>query len=321
MPFDDLTVDEFKRLYYDELLTETQIAERLGTYQVAVNRFRKRHDLPTLGKTGRIEKQLPELTGLQRDLIVGSLLGDGGMRAPSPATARLSEGHSLKQCDYTDWKADILGPYISDRYRAQKRNKEGRVFHTWNYATRTTTRLRPFYDLFYATGPRVFPSGLPELMNPFVLAVWYLDDGGVMNKFHPRITFGLDDLSLERAIRALQKVGLTTRIHEDNNSLCLTFPGQDRVFYDLVGPHIPDCMSFKRPEMSDRKLKDENAKKLTVEVAQRLSAQGCSVAEIARRYGVGSSTARRRVRGERPKKMGRPSRKKEYKVRGCPSGA
>lgn len=307
-PLDDLSVEEFKRLYYEELLTESEIAEQLGTYQVAVNRFRSRHQLPALGKTGRIERQMPDLTDLQRSLIVGSLLGDGSMTAPSSITARFSEGHSLAQRAYTDWKAEIMGEYVSQRYEATK-HKDGRTYESWNFATRTTTKLRPYYDLFYGSGVRVFPGSLTTLMSPFVLAVWYLDDGGIMRKFHPRITFGLDDLSLERSLAGIRALGFRPKVHQEDTCQTITFPGQDLRFYDMIRPYVPACMAYKMPVLSARKLKDENAKLLTVDVAQHLAAQGMSVTEIAAQFGVGRATAKRRVDGEMPKQMGRPARK------------
>jgi len=248
VPIEDLTVEDFQRLYYDELLTESQIAERYGTYQVAVNRFKARHGLENLGKTGRIEKQLDELSSRQRSLIIGSLLGDGSMSAPSPTTARFSEGHSLKQREYTDWKADLLGPYVSSRYPSTKRGEDGREFHAWNFATVSTTRLRPFYDLFYTSGHRVFPATLPEIIDPFVLAVWYMDDGGIMNRYYPRITFGLDNLSLERALEALEALDLSATVHPGNGAKSLTFSGQDDRFFALVREHMPVCMGAKLPQ-------------------------------------------------------------------------
>lgn len=247
MSLDDLTVGEFKRLYYEELLTQKEVAFRFGTYQVAIDRFMTRHKLPALGKTGRIERQLPELSVGQRQLIVGSLLGDGHMSASSPRTARISEGHSLKQRGYTDWKADLMGPYVSQRYETTKR-KDGVVYKAWCYASHTTTHLRPFYDLFYGSGERVFPANLSDLMTPFVLAIWYLDDGSILNKYHPRISYGLGESSLKHALEALGTLGLNAVVHTSAKGQTLCFPGQDGLFFDLVREHIPACMDYKLPQ-------------------------------------------------------------------------
>jgi len=306
----DLTKDVLEHLYLTELLTETQIAEQFNTTQGTVGRRRHKWGIPTLGKTGRIARELPDLTERQRELVVGSLLGDGWMNAPGRRSARFSEGHSLKQRDYTDWKADMLGPFVSQRYEGTKKDKDtGKVYKTWCFSTRSTTLLRPFYDLFYETGERVFPSKLPELMTPFVLAIWYMDDGSIANQFHPRICFGLDEASRKRAFRALRRLGLRPTLHEAGSTISIEFPGQTDEFFTLVGPHVPECMACKLPQESERREQDRNARELTPETARELYDGEMSLTDIARLYGVGRSTVHRRVHTDgAPKRMGRPRR-------------
>lgn len=306
----DLTKGVLEHLYLTELLTEKQIAEKFGTTQGTVGRRRRKWGIPALGRTGRITRELPDLTERQRELIVGSLLGDGWMNAPGRRSARFSEGHSLKQRGYTDWKAELLGPYVSNRYEGTKKDKDtGKVYKTWCFSTRATTRLRPFYDLFYETGERVFPSKLPELLTPFSLAVWYMDDGSIANQFHPRICFGLDELSRKRAFRALRRLGLKPTLHEAGSTISIEFPGQTDEFFALVEPHVPECMAYKVSRESVRREQDRNAKKLTPEKARELYDGEMSLSDIARLYGVGRSTVHRRVHTDgAPKRMGRPRR-------------
>jgi len=311
----DLTKPILERLYLEELLTEKQIADRYQTSQVTIGRRRSKWGIPTVGKTGRITKSLPALTEEQRELILGSLLGDGTMNGSSPKTARFVEGHSLKQRGYTDWKADLLGEFVSQRYEATKTDKEtGKTYKAWLFATRTTTHLREFFDLFYCTGVRVFPSNMVDWMTPRTLAIWYMDDGNISNKFHPRITFGLDDLSRKRAFRALRALGLKPVLHEQGTTISIDFPGQTDQFFEMCAPHIPDCMAYKLPQESERRDQDRNAKKLTPEKARELFDGNMSLTAIAKLYGVGRSTVHRRIHQEgAPKRMGRP--RQSYSLR------
>lgn len=311
----DLTKPILEQLYLEELLTETQIAEMFQTTQATIGRRRRKWGIPTLGKTGRLSQSLPALTDEQREIILGSLLGDGTMNAPSAKTARMVEGHSLKQRAYTDWKADLLGDLVSQRYEATKKDsKTGKVYKAWLFATKTTTHLREFYDLFYGSGERLFPSNLADLMTPRMLAVWYMDDGSISNKFHPRITFGLDDLSRKRAFRALRKLGFRPTLHEQGATISIEFPGQTEQFFEMIGPFIPECMAYKRPQESERREQDKNAKELTSEKARELYDGGMSLTDIANLYGVGRSTVHRRVhQNGAPKRMGRP--RKSYSLR------
>lgn len=294
---EQLTRETLRRLYVEELLTESEIAERYGTYQVKINRLRKKWGIPTLGKTGRRTAKLPALTERQRELILGSLLGDGYLVAPSEHTASFNESHSIKQRDYLHWKGDILGPHCSSYTKTTKREGD-RVFHGERLTGIASTYMREFYDLFYPAPDRVrvFPSDLYKRLTPFALAVWYLDDGGLMHRFHPRITYGLDSLSLYRAKRALRTLGLDPKVHDGNRSHTITFPGQDRLFFEIVGPHIPECMKHKLPNQdTPRRLADKNAKTLAPERARVLYEGGLSLSQIASLYDVGRSTVRRRI--------------------------
>tara|TARA_X000000950_G_scaffold281891_1_gene379559 strand:+ start:2019 stop:2786 length:768 start_codon:yes stop_codon:yes gene_type:complete len=248
----------------------------------------------------------------QHDLLIGSLMGDGYMVVRSSKnTAAFRETHGPDQYGYLQWKADLLEGYTNKIGDCTKRDGD-RVFHSRRLYTKMCEDLRPYYDLFYPDGKRVFPENLPELFSPFALAVWYLDDGSTMGKFHPRITFGLCEVSLERAVAALKTLGLTPTVHVDKRgcSVSIQFPSQSEHFYNLIRPHVPTCMSYKVPVDSDRRLKDRNAKKLTCEKAKELHDGGMSYTDIAKMFGVGLTTARRRVLayGLPPKKMGRPAR-------------
>jgi hypothetical protein len=293
---DDLTREELVRLYLEEGLTEGEIARMYGTYQVKVGRLRKSWGIPTVGKTGRITMSLPPLTDLQREVLTGSLLGDGYMSETGRSSARFSESHSDAQRAYLGWKVDILGPYVSSTTPTEKRVGD-RVFRGTRLNGVACAAMREFYDLFYAAPDRirVFPADLHSRMTPLVLAVWYMDDGSLAKGYHPRIAFGLDEISLRRAVRALRKLGLRPTLHRGNGAWDVTFPGQSDKFFGIVGPHIPACMSYKVPSESARRDADRNARRLTGEGARTLYEGGMSFADIARTFGVGQSTARRRV--------------------------
>jgi hypothetical protein len=294
----DLTPETLRRLYVNDLLPENVIAERYGTYQVKINRLRNKWGIPTVGKTGRRTAALPALTDRQRELVLGSLLGDGYMVAPSAATAAFCESHSIKQSAYLHWKGDILGPHVSSYSPTIKRDGD-KVYHGERLTGVASTHMREWYDLFYPAPERkrVFPSDLYKRLTPLALAVWLMDDGGLMAHYHPRITFGLDPLSLKRAIRAIRRLGLTPKAQPDKcGTHTITFPGQDREFYSLVSPHVPDCMSYKLPsEDTPRRKVDLNAKQLIPERARVLYEGGLSLDDLASLYGVGRSTAKRRV--------------------------
>lgn len=255
-----------------------------------------------------MEQALPPLTDYQKEVLVGSLLGDGHMNAPGSKTGRYSEGHCLDQEPYLLWKAEVFGPYVSTTFNVEKKDKTtGKVYFARWLVTHSSTHLRPMYDLFYRAGQRVFPASLPDLFTPLVLAVWYMDDGSA-GGYNPQIAFGLDDTSLKRAVKALRKLGLNPEVHGEGSQSAFYFPGQADTFFNLVRPHVHPCLAYKVPDLSDRQKADRNAKKLTAETAVLLTAGGMLPGQVGKLFGVGVSTVRRRVHeaGDSPKRMGRP---------------
>jgi hypothetical protein len=294
---DELTEKSLRRMYLEELLTEAEIAEKCGTHQVKIGRMRRRWGIPTLGKTGRLEAKLPDLSERQVELVVGSMLGDGGMRATSSRSASFNESHSLAQESYLRWKGEVLGPYVSRYTPTKKKGSNGKVYRGLQMSTHSCPQLLPYFKLFYPDGGvKVFPSDLYKRVTPFALAVWYMDDGSLTG-INPRIHFGLDDLSLKRARRALRVLGLETKVYGEGGNRSIHFPRKGTHFRWLIEPHIHPDMAYKLPPVKVvRRQRDNNAKKLTPEKASDFYLGGASTEEIASLYGVGTSTVKRRLR-------------------------
>jgi len=286
-----------RHLYLTELLTEKEIATKVGTYQVAINKLRRKWGIPTMGKSGRAAKALGALAQAQVDVLVGTLLGDGSLGATSAASARLLVGHQAKQRPYCGWKADLFEPFTSSRYPLVWKHKAtGKEFDGWGFATHSCPQFRSWYDLFYPAPERVkvFPENLAELLTPLALAVWYMDDGtGGVGSF-PRFSFGLGRTSRKRAVAALRGLGLAPVVYGtggDQAIVCRNRHG----FNQLVAPYLHPCMQYKLTVETPRQVGDRNARRLTPDTAQELYTNGATVPEIALYYGVGTSTVGRRL--------------------------
>jgi len=290
-----LTPAKLEDLYLTELKTESEIATQFGTYQVHICRLRKEWGIPTLGKTCRMALALPVLSPYQEEILIGSLLGDGGMNCTSESSARFNEGHCLKQAEYSNWKAQVLSPFVrwlGNRDKTCK--KTGRVFTSHCFSTHACPQLRPLYDLFYPAPDRrkVFPVDLHLRMTPLALAIWYMDDGST----GPRISFGLGSVSLDRAFVALRTLGLQPVYYPGDGSI--HFPKQGFEFKSLVEPHMRpiSCMAYKIPHETARQVGDRNARKFLAEDAKIKYEGGFSKKQLAKMFGVGVSTVSRRLK-------------------------
>lgn len=308
----ELTQELFHKLYFDDLLTEKEIADEFGTYQVKINRLRQKWGFPTLGKTGRNERALPPLTDTQIQLITGSLLGDAWMEESSAKSARINEGHCLDQVDYLMWKAGELAPYVSNILDHRKVTGD-KVYLGKTMTTVSCPQLRPYYDLFYPAPERirVFPGDLHCRMTPLVLAVWFMDDGSLTNRGAPRISFGLDAVSLKRALKALRKLGLKPTVYGEPGGQSIEFPKQAVDFKGLVEPYIVPCLSYKVPTESDGQAVHRRARSVSPEKIRTLYEGGLTSAGIAKLYNIGQTTVNRRLislgvekRTSGPRKMG-----------------
>ena len=294
----EITEKALREMYVQGLQVEIDIAARFGVSQTQIGRLRKRWGIPTITKGERTQKRIGSvLTPEQDQLLVGSLLGDGWMTRTSPGSAFFSEGHCEEQAAYTEWKAALMEPFVSRRTWGTKRVGD-RFFRSRSFATLSCPLFRFYYDLFYPAPKRkrVFPPALSERMTPLVLAVWYMDDGSVTNRGEPRIAFGLNDVSLKRALRAIRTLGLKPKVYGEGSNQSIQFPKQAMLFRSLIEPHVPSCMSYKLPSESKGQARHREARKLTPKRSKELYEGGMSKDEIAQIYGVGSSTVSRRLK-------------------------
>lgn len=113
------------------------------------------------------------LTKPERQIVVGSLLGDGYMRIiPGRSNAFLEVNHSIKAKAYVDYKFESLKRLCESSPKERSAN-EGRI--AYRFFTRQHKALTDLYHQFYRHGRKIIPTGL--LLDPMTLAVWYMDDG------------------------------------------------------------------------------------------------------------------------------------------------
>src|SRR6266542_801446 len=117
--------------------------------------------------------QPQRLSEQQWQVIVGGLMGDGSLSEPvnrDGLSARYRMGHGVKQADYLDWKASLLGNIGQSR----STNKKGAVF----------VDLQPLPELaelrsavYLGDGKKHLSYDYLKALSPLALAIWYMDDG------------------------------------------------------------------------------------------------------------------------------------------------
>jgi len=131
-----------------------------------------------------IKKKL-KLSLRQRELIIGSLLGDGTMRLGKNArNVNFKVEHCLAQKEYVIWKYEILKDFVFTEPKISFRYNSNRIKYekSWWFRTIRHPLITEIYTDFYKgegyrNGKKIIPRWLKKEFSPFVVAVWIMDDG------------------------------------------------------------------------------------------------------------------------------------------------
>jgi recombination protein RecA len=182
------------------------------------------------------------LTGLQRDLVIGSMLGDGYLM---PTTAgwcfRVSHGH--RQREYVEWKFGIMSDFV----RTAPRVCGGSYY----FRTITHPEFSGLRRAFYAGALRkVLPiEVLYQELTAFGLAVWFMDDGACDRKQLRINTQCFCEDENRVLVEFLQaKFGIAARLNKDKDRYRLRVgEGSVERFTNLVRQHVIPSMLYKLP--------------------------------------------------------------------------
>src|SRR3989344_3912070 len=135
----------------------------------------------------------------EKDILVGSLLGDGCLRIMSRCTVpAFSVSHSEVQKPYVFWKYEKL-----KRWVRKSTWREERIYHkdrsrktfSWRFQTLSNELFSDLYETFYKDRKKIIPGNIESLLKdqPLALAVWLMDDG---NKNHQAVFLNTQSFSL-----------------------------------------------------------------------------------------------------------------------------
>jgi hypothetical protein len=134
------------------------------------------------------------LTKIQKEILIGTLLGDSNLQtfSKNKKSYRLRFLQSFNQKDYIDhlyeiWKNWVLTPPKISKYLDKRTNKE---YSRISFNTKTDPVFKPYGDMFYKQDKesnkliKILPNSeiLSELLTDRGLAYWFMDDGSRVSK-------------------------------------------------------------------------------------------------------------------------------------------
>lgn len=204
-------------------------------------------------------------TQQQKDLLIGSLLGDGNLQSETKGqTWRYRALHSNKHRDYLNHKYSILQYYCHTPpiFESVVDQRTGKRNERWYFNTLTHPSLRYYGNLFYTYNDKTqkmekhVPHNIQELLTPRAVAYWYMDDGALKWKGRSNAmricTECFSEQDVERLRKALKNkyqihtnrskrtkqellIGYRLEINEENS-----LP-----FSQLIRPYLINCMMYK----------------------------------------------------------------------------
>lgn len=205
------------------------------------------------------------LTIEQKDLLFGTLLGDGNLLTEtSGRTWRYRALHKALHKDYLFHKYDQLknlcgSPPIFSEIDDPRTNKR---YQRYYFNTLTQDSLRFFGNMFYVYDIKQqrwvknVPVPLETFLTPRAIAYWYMDDGAIKwlnNSNAMRIcteSFSEGDvIRLRNALSSLYNIN-TTQTQKTNNGVFVGYrisipEKSSAAFRDLIQPYLVECMKYK----------------------------------------------------------------------------
>lgn len=196
----------------------------------------------------------------QKDILVGSLLGDGSLQTNTKGkTWRYRALHKADHKEYIEYKYRILSNLcgtglLYQEFVERQRNSITRRFY---FNTKVNPCLKFYGDLFYTFNAKTnqFVKGIPitieKLLTPRALAIFYQDDGALKWKNHGNAfricteSFSKEDLN--RFIKAIQKLyQIEMKLVSHKEGYRIYIPAKSAIsFINLIQPYVVPCMLYK----------------------------------------------------------------------------
>lgn len=184
------------------------------------------------------------LTSFQKQLIYGSLLGDGSIvKGKEDKNCRFSEAHSIKQKEYLLFKYKKLKPYSGKFIKYP-----GKYGMECKFSTKAHPCFNTFRKMFYDKNGRKFIkfSTLEQIIHPLALAMWLGDDGS-NDVWDCRLaTAKYSVKEIKYLIKWLKDIfKIKSFLHKHGEYWYISIRKDRPKFTRLIKPYLPKVMHYK----------------------------------------------------------------------------
>ena len=252
---------------------------------------------------------LPPLTEHQKNIIVGSLLGDGHIAKFYSPQGESNFSKQQINLDHIEWVHKELFPYslpqvyrvkppspatsLNSNYFPFKEVEPGVIA----YQTRTTTHevFTELRNKWYPNNIKIVPDDLQ--LNAEILAIWFVDDGCNCPQVRQArlATQGFTFSEVERLQQLLSGMGIHCSVRKDKYPSgykpFLSFDGDGYdALLQTITPLIPWLSFAYKIQHRPRTYKCPIFSEIDKMIIFRMKSKGKSIAEICRKFNVGHSS-------------------------------
>jgi LAGLIDADG DNA endonuclease family len=184
------------------------------------------------------------LTSMQREILVGILLGDAHLETQNDGqTYRLKIEQSEHHRTYVEHLYRVFEDWVLTPPQARQKRSAGSESINWWFQSVSHPAFRFYAQQFYRQGKKCVPKLIHRWLTPLGLAYWFMDDGS-SNWRESKVlllnTQGFEKNEIERLSNVLEsKFGLEVYLRKQSEGWQIAIAGSARdKFEDLVFPHL-----------------------------------------------------------------------------------
>ena len=195
------------------------------------------------------KKSSLKLTPLQRDVLIGVLLGDAHLETQNHGrTYRVKFEYSLNHRAYADHLYEIFKKWVltppQEKIDATHRNV---WFQTVSYGS-----FRFYAHQFYRGHQKCVPKNIHRFLTNRNMAYWFMDDGSMKSRASKGVIFNthcFERNDVSRLVNALRsKFGLEASERKQRDGWQIYVSGTSyEKFREIVDPYIVASMRYKIP--------------------------------------------------------------------------
>lgn len=186
-----------------------------------------------------------KLTNLQKEVLLGSLLGDMGMELKYK-NARFSINHGGKQEQYFDYKCNIFNNFIKSinkKYRFDIRTNK--YYNSYKTHSITNCCFNDIYNMFYINNKKIVTEDILNQLTPLSLAVWYMDDGDKTGVLATN-SFSLEEcILIKNYFKTKWNIDTTIQTTKNKQYLIYFTKNGKKIFYSLTHKYFIPSMLYK----------------------------------------------------------------------------